>query len=142
MSVFIDTGVFVAYVNKSDEHHGDATSLLEGIMKDEYGAPFTSDYIFDEVVTVALRRTKRLAKASEAGTLILGDEKKKILRFVSILQVTRDVFNDAWNLFHEYPEKRLSFTDCTSISLMHKRSIDYIASFDAGFDGIVVRLKM
>ncbi|MDI6640008.1 MAG: hypothetical protein QMD78_04205 [Methanocellales archaeon] len=71
--------------------------------------------------------------------------------------MTRDVVDDAWNLFHDiadgtsarvvipkgfqhYPEKRLSFTDCTSISLMHKRSIDYIASFDASFDGIVTRL--
>ncbi len=141
MSVFIDTGVFVAYVNKSDEHHDAAAPLLESITRNEYGAPFTSDYVFDEVVTVALRRTKKVAKASEAGTLILGDEKKKVPQFVNILQVTRDVFNDAWNIFQHYPEKRLSFTDCTSISLMHKRSIDCIASFDENFDGIVVRLK-
>ena len=45
-----------------------------------------------------------------------------------------------WSLFTEYPERRLSFTDCTSIALMRKRGIDAIASFDRDFDGIIPRI--
>ncbi len=58
MSIFIDTGVFVGYVNKKDKNHGIAVNLLEGIMRNKYRTSFTSDYIFDEAVTVALYRTK------------------------------------------------------------------------------------
>jgi len=40
MSIFIDTGIFIAYVNRKDEHHSAATGLLESIMKNKYGAAF------------------------------------------------------------------------------------------------------
>lgn len=34
----------------------------------------------------------------------------------------------------------LSFTDCTSIAIIKGREIDYVASFDTDFDGIVDRV--
>ncbi|NOR47349.1 MAG: PIN domain-containing protein [Methanosarcinaceae archaeon] len=54
MSIFIDTGIFIAYVNRKDEHHSAATGLLESIMKNKYGAAFTSDFIFNELMTFIL----------------------------------------------------------------------------------------
>ncbi|VVB51205.1 Uncharacterised protein [uncultured archaeon] len=43
MSVFIDTGIFIAYVNKRDERHIPATHIVEEILTNKYGAAFTSD---------------------------------------------------------------------------------------------------
>jgi len=140
MSIFIDTGVFVGYVNKKDKNHGIAVNLLEGIMRNKYRTSFTSDYIFDEAVTVALYRTKDIRKAIDVGELIVGNEEKGIARFINILPVSKSIFIEAWKLFLEYPEKMLSFTDCTSIALIEGREIDYIASFDKDFDGIVNRV--
>jgi len=54
MSVFIDTGVFVAYINKRDSNHDRAVYLLEDIMRGKCGKAYTSDYVFDEA---ALRIT-------------------------------------------------------------------------------------
>ena len=51
MSVFIDTGVFVAARNMRDINHKRAVELLEKAIKGEYGEIFTSDYVFDEAVT-------------------------------------------------------------------------------------------
>jgi predicted nucleic acid-binding protein len=76
MSIFIDTGVFVGYVNKKDKNHDIAVNLLEEIMMNKYRAAFTSGYIFDEAVTVALYRTRDIRKAIDAGELIIGNKKK------------------------------------------------------------------
>ncbi len=140
MSIFIDTGVFVGYVNKKGKNHDIAVNLLEDIMRNRYRAAFASDYIFDEAVTVALYRTKDIRKAIDAGELIIGSREKGIAQFVNILPVSKVIFNEAWKSFLKYPEKMLSFTDCTSIALIKGREIDYIASFDKDFDGIVNRV--
>ncbi|MCZ7362470.1 MAG: hypothetical protein O8C58_03915 [Candidatus Methanoperedens sp.] len=50
--------------------------------------------------------------------------------------------NKGWNIFVKYANKKLSFTDCTTIELMNDRDIEYLASFDGGFDGIVQRLHL
>jgi len=47
MSIFIDTGLFIAYISKKDEHHTCATHLVKDIMKNKYGAAFTSDMVFE-----------------------------------------------------------------------------------------------
>jgi|Deesub1362A_J573_1020465.scaffolds.fasta_scaffold00059_67 hypothetical protein len=136
MSIFIDTSVFVAYINKRDSSHDRAVHLLEDIMGGKYGRAYTSDYIFDEAVTFSLLKTKDVKKALDVGKLILGDG--NLPRFTDILFVDRGVFNKAWEIFLKYG--RLSFTDCTSIALMSEYEIRYIASFDSGFDGVVIRL--
>jgi len=93
-----------------------AVNLLEGIMRNRYRTPFTSDYIFDEAVTVALYRTKDIRKAIDVGDLIVGNEERGMTRFINILSVSK------------------------SIALIKGREIDYIASFDKDFDGIVNRV--
>jgi predicted nucleic acid-binding protein len=140
MSIFIDTGVFIGYVNEKDKNHDVAVNLLDGIMMNRYRSPFTSDYIFDEAVTVALYRTKDIRKAIDVGDLIVGNEEKGLTRFINILSVSKSIFNEAWKLFLKYPDKMLSFTDCASIALIKGREIDCIASFDKDFEGIVNRV--
>jgi len=134
--IFIDTGVFVAYVNKRDINHERAVEILEDVMRGKYGRAYTSDYVFDEAVTFALLKTKDVRKALNVGRLILGDD--VLPRFLEILFVDRVIFNKAWKYFRRY--KGLSFTDCISIALIEEYEIDYIASFDSDFDGIVSRI--
>jgi len=57
MVTFIDTGVLIAARNRSDVNYERAVSLLRRALAGEYGALYTSDYVFDEAVTVALVRT-------------------------------------------------------------------------------------
>ncbi len=140
MSVFIDAGIFIAYINKRDEHHTSATRLIEDVMKNKYGAAFTSDMVFDETVTFILYRTGDIGKAISARDFILGNEEKSIPRFINLIFVDGDTMEKSWNTFVKYAIKRLSFTDCSSIELMKARGIDYLASYDGGFDGVVTRL--
>ncbi|MGQ9468704.1 MAG: type II toxin-antitoxin system VapC family toxin [Nitrososphaerales archaeon] len=98
----------------------------------------TSDYVFNEAVTVALIRTRRIDIALSVGKMILGE---LIEPFVIILRVNGEAFREAWDIFSQYAERGLSFTDCTSISLMKMKGIEKMTSFDADFNGLVPRIS-
>ncbi|HEY6586222.1 MAG TPA: PIN domain-containing protein [Candidatus Methanoperedens sp.] len=141
MSVFIDTGIFIAYVNKRDEHHILATHIVEEILTNKYGAAFTSDMVFDELMTFILYKTGDISKAIRVRDLILGNGDKDIVRFINLIFVDEDILEKSWNSFVKYADKKLSFTDCSTIELMKIRGIPHLASFDGGFDGIIERIR-
>ncbi len=126
MTVFIDTSVFVAYYNKRDVHHERAVSILKEIDAGKHGKVFTSDYVFDEAVTVVLVRTKSVEKAIKLGEHLLKSD-------IDLLKVNSYVFREAWDLFKKV---KMSFTDCTNIVFMKIFGIGKIATFDEGFKKI------
>lgn len=138
MSVFLDTGFFVAFHNSRDVNHHRAMELMEKLLRGGHGSIFTSDYIFDEAVTVALIRTGRHDLAVDLGNLILGLDNPK---FVTMLPVEEGVYEDSWGIFMNYSKRGLSFTDCSSIALMRKLGIEAMVSFDRDFDGILKRIS-
>ena len=140
MSIFIDTGVFVAFHNTRDRNHSRAVELLKQVASGEYGSVYTSDYVFNEAVTLALMRTKKPIIATAVGELILGNP-PRISPFINLLRVTEDVFAKSWELFKRYMSKGLSFTDCTTVTLMKQTGIKNLLSFDRSFNGIVRRLS-
>ncbi len=138
MTVFLDTGIFVAFHNTRDANHTRALELIRTLVEGEFGNAYTSDYIFDEAVTVALVRTGRPENAMAVGRMILGEITAP---FLAILRVGDKAFQEAWRLFSQHADRGLSFTDCTSIALLRTRGIESIVSFDADFDGIVPRIS-
>jgi predicted nucleic acid-binding protein len=54
--------------------------------------------------------------------------------------VSAAVFEDAVEVFEQYDDQALSFTDSTSVALCGRHDIDSILSFDDDFDGIVDRI--
>lgn len=138
MGVFLDTGLFVAFHNTRDENHNRALELMRRIVDGELGTAYTSDYIFDEAVTVALVRARRPEMAIAVGRMILGE---LTAPFLAILRVDDDIFKEAWKLFKRYAQRGLSFTDCTSIAFIRLRNLESIVSFDTDFDGIVPRIS-
>jgi len=115
-------------------NHKRAVNLLRAALKGDYGAVYTSDYVFDEAVTVALVRTGKPDIAIDIGNFILSSKRLRIIH------VNKTIFEEAWNVFIRYSEKKLSFTDATSIAIMRMYNINYIMSFDRHFDGIVSRV--
>lgn len=140
MSVFIDAGVLVAAYNTRDQNHKKANDFIMSAIKGQYGTPYTSDYVFDEAVTLMLARTKKPEFALGLGEFILGNASRGIRSFAQLLRVDEDVFEDAWAVFGKYVAKGLSFTDCTTVSLMNRAKIGVLLSFDHGFDGILKRV--
>lgn len=132
MAVFIDTNIFIAYANARDEQHEKALQIMGRIMAFEYGLPVTSDYVFDEAVTVAFARTNDKTVSVKLGNQIMSS--------IRVLKINEFVFGKAWRIFKSSSSK-LSFTDCTNIAFLEVVKDNKIATFDAEFekvDGIKV----
>jgi len=126
----------VAFHNTRDLNHEAATRLVKSIAGGEMGPAYTTDYVFDEAVTVALTQTGRPGLALSLGRLILGQDTPP---FMELVNIDDDAFRRAWALFTMHSQKGLSFTDCASLAIMEALRIDTIASFDTDFDGIASR---
>lgn len=137
MSVFLDTGIVVGAANPRDANHAAASRLLAAIGAGQLGDAVTSDYVFDEAVTLTYARTQRAEIALRVGELILGTGSAG--RIMGIAYVSPQVFLRAWARFQRLAERGLSFTDYTSLELVDGLRLDEIASFDHGFDGLAPR---
>jgi predicted nucleic acid-binding protein len=61
--ILLDSSFIMAYSNEADVNHAKALSIIKDIERDKHGTPIITDYVFDEVVTVMLMKTKKLGKS-------------------------------------------------------------------------------
>ncbi len=125
MVILIDSSVFCAYANVRDVHHKNAQKIIKEVISDKYEGAVTTDYIFDETVTVAKRKASQKT-AIEIGKFLLNSE-------IFIARIDALVFQKAWEFFQA---NDLSFTDSTIIAFMDLFGIKKIATFDKGFNNI------
>jgi hypothetical protein len=133
MAAFIDTGVFLALYDLDDRYHKRAVELIKNALTGSFGRLFTSDYVVDEAVTTLLVRTRHEI-AVELGKYLI-ESPRLTKQFVN-----EEVFMTAWAKFKNLKDKRLSFTDCTSLAIAEKHGISRIMSFDSDFDGLIGRI--
>jgi len=131
MAVFLDTGFILALKNKDDKNFAIAQSWMKRFLKNEFGQIYTSSFVFDELVTVALVRIKRPDFAISIGNYVLKSPRINIIGF------TNEDFNSTWVLFQKNIEKRLSFTDCTILVQCERLNCQFLATFDKHFKGLI-----
>jgi len=137
MSVFVDTGLFYALQNDRAQHHDEVTRALATVGSGQFGRLYTSDYVYDEAVTL-VRSHRGLREATVVGDRVLG--RGEFPAAYDLLPVTPEDFQTALEVFDTYRDHPLSFTDATTITLMDAHGIDALLSFDSDFDGVVDRL--
>jgi len=130
MSIFADTGAFLAYRNKKDKYHETALKLFKDALKGKYGQIYTSDYVYDEALTLALIRTNNLAVAMDIAEVIHSPRIKMIF-------IDTELLDKSTRTFKQYSDRNLSFTDAVSIEIMKELNIEKYFGFDSHFDGIV-----
>jgi predicted nucleic acid-binding protein len=140
-SVFIDSNIFISFANKRDRDHLRSKELMNKVRKSDFGRPYSSDYVFDEAVTTALVRTKRLDLALKVGKIILGSKNESIPPTVRLIRVDERIFLEAWSLFNAGRFEGLSFTDHTILAQLKEYDIDTLISYDTGFDGLTSRIS-
>ncbi len=138
MSVFVDTGVLYADHDSSAAKHDTAVSALKSVYSGHFGQPITSDYVYDEALTLTLRRTGDFEAAKILGQRILGGG--QFPEVYSLEFVTESLFQDANDVFDTDDDQGLSFTDASTIALVKREDIDAVLSFDDDFDGLVERI--
>ncbi|WP_311172574.1 type II toxin-antitoxin system VapC family toxin [Halobellus ordinarius] len=137
MTVLVDTGVLYADHDTDATRHESAAAALEAVYDGEMGHPYISDYVFDEAITLARRRTGSFASAKQLSDRLRGAGAFPAV--FEMIRVSAAVFDDAVTIFERYDDQRLSFTDATTIALAERHGIDRVLSFDDDFDGIVRR---
>ena len=123
--IILDTSFVVSYKMGNDTNHQKAMELMKEIAGGKYGEVAISDYIFDEVVTVILVRSRSLSLATEAGN--------ELIKYINIDRIGDEIFDSAWKVFSYQKDTKFSFTDCVTLSLMERKKIAHIATFDAKF---------
>lgn len=139
MSVFVDTGVFYAHHDTDADRHDAAATAFDELLDGTYGQPYTSDFVFDETVTLARVRTGSFEAANTVARRILGEEPYPSV--FEIINVEPDDVHDALETFRRYDDHDLSVTDATTVSLCERWDIDAVLSFDSDFDGLVNRIE-
>jgi predicted nucleic acid-binding protein len=122
MSIFVDTGAWFASVIPADRNHQKVLSFLQ-----HNSLPLiTTDYVIDETLTL-LRARGEAMKATALGRQLLD------LRLGNVVHVTPEIFSKAWEIFRDNPERKWSFTDCTSKVVMDQWHLKYALALDHHF---------
>ena len=120
--IFVDTGAWYAYINASDPDHPNVRAFLQSFA----GRLITSNYIFDETVTLVLARLGH-QRAVKVGSVLLDPGA------VELIRVSAADERSAWRLFQSRPDKTYSFTDCTSFAFMQRLNLHEALTLDEHF---------
>lgn len=138
MKVFIDASGFLAMLMSGDNYHARAASYYKALVDDNHTL-YTTDYVLDEVLT-------RLRY--DAGSRVASEFLHTIRQLVTQGEIVVMWINEArWiraaEIFEQYSDVRLSFTDCVSFAYLEERPVDEVFGFDAHFEmmGHVLRPK-
>jgi predicted nucleic acid-binding protein len=138
MSVFVDTGVFYAHHDRDASRHDAGVEALNRVLRSaEYGRVLTSDYVYDEVVTLTQRRTGSVEDGLAVGRRIRGDGYPDA---IELRHSSPTLFEDAVAAHRTYADHGLSFTDAMTVAMVERDDVDSVLSFDDDFDGILDRL--
>ena len=127
---FYDTWAFAALANSADPAHEIAVDIDRNLDASGYVA-VTSDYILDETLTLL-----NVAAGSRVATLFLDGFLARVAGGdVQLLEVGTSRRGRAIDIFRKLApaERRLSFTDATSFSLMKEFSIRAAFTADRHF---------
>ena len=126
--IFVDTGAWVAYLDRKDQHHGEALKIHDNL--EQQSVQFlTTDYVIDEATTfIRYKANHSLA----VGFLdhIEQYERKGVL---TIVKIDSSLLEEAKQIFRQYDATKLSFTDCTSFAVCSKHKINQAFAFDQHF---------
>jgi uncharacterized protein len=119
---FVDTSAWFAYANRLDPDH----PRIRTVLRTFQGRLVTSNFVFDETITLCLYRLGHQVAAT-VGAVLLDPT------VVDLLRLTLDDEQRAWALFLARPDKTYSYTDCTSFVLMRRLRIQRAIALDADF---------
>jgi len=124
-AVLVDTSALIGLFLESDSWHPAAKQAFDDLRGRRRALVSTSD-VFDETVTL-VRRWAGYEPALRAGDRL---RQSKLLHLVDVRERDRE---EAWRLFREFREPKLSFTDCSSAAVMGRLGIREVFTFDAHF---------
>ncbi len=123
--VFVDTFAWVAIINKSDNYHKICLKTLELFLRKKVRF-VTTNYVIIETINA-------LSKVEFRSALIAFINKLEKSPSVEIVNITDDIYKNAWALYQKRTDKDWGITDCTSFEVMRMLDIKKAFTFDRHF---------
>ena len=123
----LDTTVLYAAADESDLLHDDGLAIVRGVNEGTLPNGVVVDYVLAETLNGVVREISHGAASDFLDRIERND------RF-EIDRPRTDAFATGKAVFRK--QDRLSFVDGLVVGYMRDRGLEYLYSFDAGFDGI------
>lgn len=125
--IFVDTSFIISLFRKNDSNHNIAKKLSYLINENEC---YISNGILIEIITILMKRTKDL-NLVETIYFYLQDNFNIINEYE-----LEDYADDVFSIFKKYNKDtfKVSFVDCSCVVISKIFDIDYVLSFDKGFE--------
>lgn len=131
--IFLDSGFLYAYVNVKESSHKLVTSQMKQIILGKYGSIVISNFIYDEVLTLARARTRDCKVGNKIKILIKKEINGK--KLIKMINITEELMNKTELIYDNYCKEGLSFTDCSILSVMNDKKITNLATLASEFNG-------
>lgn len=127
--IFVDTGAFCAFSDRTDKCHAIAVRQFALILKEKRPL-ITTNFIIDETYTW-IRYRLGYNQAMEFLRRIRQSERQK--PSLEIISITRNVEDKAARLLEKYSDQDLSFTDAISLAIIQEKKLKQAFTFDRHF---------
>ena len=117
--IFVDTSAFYALIDRSDQHHHQASAIWSVLLKNEV-AIITTNYVMCETIHLLQSRI-----SFDAASICHRD----ILGITDVYWVDADLHQKAYTIWLNSRQKGLSLIDCVSFITIHQHEIEKVFSF-------------
>ncbi|HZY94034.1 MAG TPA: type II toxin-antitoxin system VapC family toxin [Candidatus Bathyarchaeia archaeon] len=121
--MFLDTSAWIAITSQDEQYHEQARTFYKQLGTGKHGSLVTSDYVLDETLTL-LRMRKGVAHAIRFYEEIFRSKS------LHVAWVEPAIFHQAVDTMKRNQDKKWSFTDCTSFTIMNQLKIRDAFCFD------------
>ena len=134
-TIFVDTSAWLALVNKSDVFHRRAKEVRDELVKNK------AKFLLTNLIIVEIANClSRLPFRSAAIQLIESIEASKEIQ---VVEIDREIYDEAWKLYCGHEDKEWGLTDCASFVVMGRYGIKEAFCTDHHFEqaGFTILLK-
>lgn len=125
--VVVDANVLIAARLSRDQHHEQGNAIADGIDQGDLPTAYVLSDVLEEVINYLQARTGHDVATETLDALIESSG-------FSLIQTSKTDFNAGRSVFRRY--EQLSLTDAVIVATMQREEIEYLYSFDDGFDSV------
>ena len=126
-AVVVDANVLIAARLSRDQNHERGEAITQAIDQASLPTAYVLSDVLEEVINYLQARAGHDVATETLDAVIESSG-------FSLRQTTKSVFDTGRSLFRRY--ESLSLTDAVIVALMQREDIEYLYSFDDGFDSV------